>query len=699
MSRLTRSLRVPVAAAAAIVVVVVVVAFRFGPQPAGGDAGGLVPWVGRLVVVAGAALLITHLALWPPRSRVPEEAQLLRAVADGIDEVVFVKDLRGKYLFINRAGAELMRRSPGEVVGRGTEEFFPPHVARALRAACEPVLATGRPSRAEHDLPTPRGTRTFASTKVPYRNGRGELVGVMGVAHDVTDRMRIEAQLRRSHEQLADVLESITDGMYACDHGWRFTYINGRARRLLRLSDADLGRALWQVRPEVVGSAFDRQFHRVMAERTGAVFEAEYDARHWEVHAYPTAEGIAVYFQDITARERARAALVESEQRYRFVAKATSDVIWDWDVRTGRVYFNSALRTVLGHGEADVEATERWWWGRVHEEDRARVRDSLDATFAGTAETWSGEYRYRRGDGTYADIFDRAWVVRDGSGAVTRVIGAMQDQSERKRADELRRERNGLRDAVRAMDRVLGVVGHELRTPLAGLRAMSEFLLDEGARQTEGWDRFLRDINDEVIRMSQTVNDLLEAARLNSGRATWNFGAVALGRVCEDALTIVRPLVDQSRVALRSAVCPPDLCMTGDADALRRLVLNLVSNSRKHTTAGSIDVRVTTRREAAAAGRWVEIRVSDTGAGIPPEIADRLGEPFALNSGAVGANHVGGTGLGLAICKAIAAAHGGAIRFESAAGAGTTVTVALRADLGGPVREANAPPRSLPCGA
>jgi signal transduction histidine kinase len=135
--------------------------------------------------------------------------------------------------------------------------------------------------------------------------------------------------------------------------------------------------------------------------------------------------------------------------------------------------------------------------------------------------------------------------------------------------------------------------------------------------------------------------------------------------------------------------------MFGDADALRRLILNLVSNSRKYTQAGSIDVHIYTRRSTTE--RWIEIRVIDTGAGIPPEIVNRLGEPFALNSGAVGDNYVSGTGLGLSICKTVAAAHGGSIQFESNSGAGTTVTVALRADLTEPVRDMNAPTQSMLC--
>jgi signal transduction histidine kinase len=155
--------------------------------------------------------------------------------------------------------------------------------------------------------------------------------------------------------------------------------------------------------------------------------------------------------------------------------------------------------------------------------------------------------------------------------------------------------------------------------------------------------------------------------------------------------------------------------MRGDADAVRRLVLNLAGNARKHTDAGTIHVAVRGFREGGEVsteltvpstetgepgsslgtqhsvlstprtGReWVEITVRDTGRGIPPDIAARLGEAFALNAGVVGANHVQGTGLGLSICKAIVAAHGGTMRIESAPGAGTTVTARLRADLDGP---------------
>ncbi|HZN69019.1 MAG TPA: response regulator [Tepidisphaeraceae bacterium] len=246
-------------------------------------------------------------------------------------------------------------------------------------------------------------------------------------------------------------------------------------------------------------------------------------------------------------------------------------------------------------------------------------------------------------------------------------------------------ERNHLKDAVAAMEQVLGVVAHELRTPLAALRAMSELLLTdaEAARQSGEFDAFLSGIHQEVVRMSDTVNNLLEAARLNSGKARWNWSTFRLREVCEQAVETVRCLVDEKAVKVACHVEPADAAMAGDAEAIRRVVLNLLNNARKHTTSGH--VTVTARRaDDDAAGQWVELSVSDTGSGMPSQVLARLGEAFALNSGIVGENHVGGTGLGLSICKSIAAAHGGTLHVESCPNKGTTVTARLRADLPAP---------------
>jgi signal transduction histidine kinase len=277
-------------------------------------------------------------------------------------------------------------------------------------------------------------------------------------------------------------------------------------------------------------------------------------------------------------------------------------------------------------------------------------------------------------------------VTRFAGGPPVRVVVAHEDITARRQADATERERAALRHAVGAMDHVLGVVGHELRTPLAALRAMSEFLLTEGARQTAEFDTFLRGIHDESVRMADTVNNILEAARLNSGRARWNWTDVDVTEVCATAMESVGPVVDAAAVRLTLRVEPPGLRMRGDADAIRRLVMNLLSNAQRHTARGGIEVVAREFRDdvPGAAARRVRIEVRDTGAGIPEEIRGRLGEAFALNAGVVGGRHVAGSGLGLAICKGIVAAHGGEMTFTSAEGRGTTVCATLAADLAAP---------------
>lgn len=613
-----------------------------------------------------------------------ESLNLLRAVTEGINDALFVKDLEGRYLLINRAGAAAVGATPEQVIGKTDDAFLAPEVARELRAGNLAVLDSGRPMNLEHKITCATGTRYFQSHKAPYHDPTGKLIGTLGVACDITDRKKMEDELRRSHEELNDVLESITDGFYAVDREWRFTYINRRAETLLGLSrKSDIGRTIWDIRPDSVGTIFYRELHRVPVDGVSTTFEGEYQGRWWEVNAYPKNGGVSVYFRDITERKRAALKLFESEQRYSLVAKATQDLIWDWDIRSDRVYFNEALTTVFLYPRSDQQDVFASWAGRIHPDDREQVHRSFAEALAAPGDVWSGEYRFRRYDGTYADVFDRAHILRDADGRAIRAIGAMQDLSEQKRIERIERERDGLRCAVEAMEQVLGVVAHELRTPLAAMRAIAELLVSGEATQLADRNVFLRDMQEATVRMSDTVDTLLEAARLNSGRARWNWQDVDLEEACQDAIETARPLLTDDRVELTLAVVPPSPIIRGDADALRRLVTNLVSNAMKYTTEGAITVSACVVQEEGRS--WADITVADTGCGIPEEIVSRLGEAFALNSGVVGANHVQGTGLGLAICRGIASAHGGVIRIDSAPGQGTTIHVRLRADLERPM--------------
>lgn len=129
---------------------------------------------------------------------------------------------------------------------------------------------------------------------------------------------------------------------------------------------------------------------------------------------------------------RLRAALEEraigdTEVRYRLAAKATNDAVWDWDLGSDHVLWNDALEQAYGHPLASIECTGDWWLAHIHPDDRGRIDASIHAVLDGGQTAWNDEYRFRRVDGSYAEILDRGHVIRDEHGRAVRMIGAMLD--------------------------------------------------------------------------------------------------------------------------------------------------------------------------------------------------------------------------------------------------------------------------------
>ncbi|MEO1128224.1 MAG: HAMP domain-containing sensor histidine kinase [Planctomycetota bacterium] len=251
-------------------------------------------------------------------------------------------------------------------------------------------------------------------------------------------------------------------------------------------------------------------------------------------------------------------------------------------------------------------------------------------------------------------------------------------RAEQERQRQLAVERESMQATIRANEQVLGVIGHELRTPLAAMRLTAEHLQDQLHISDPGLQAMLHSLQSETVRLADLVSDTLEASRLGSGSAQWTWSEFDVREITERLPDLVRHTVREG-VRLVIEVDPPDLKMRGDSSAIGRLLINLLTNAARHTTEGSI--HVTMSSEAPTDGVFVLMRVRDTGSGISPEIAERLGEPFVLNAGVVGRNFVSGAGLGLSICRAIIAAHGGSMSVTSSRGIGTTFAVRVRADL------------------
>ena len=195
-------------------------------------------------------------------------------------------------------------------------------------------------------------------------------------------------------------------------------------------------------------------------------------------------EGRARYIinivEDISARKRIEQDLRTNIERFEAVSRATNDAVWDWDLQTGKLWWNDGFLALFGYRSDQIDGTVDTWCRYVHDDDRARVVDGIHDVIDGGGIYWTDEYRFRRADGSDAHIYDRGYVIRDDSGRALRMVGAMMDISERKRAEHAVQRTSQLNALLQA----LATAANEAVTPeqallacLAHLSAFSGWVL------------------------------------------------------------------------------------------------------------------------------------------------------------------------------------------------------------------------------
>jgi PAS domain S-box-containing protein len=151
---------------------------------------------------------------------------------------------------------------------------------------------------------------------------------------------------------------------------------------------------------------------------------------------------------DVTDQRKAERAVKTSDERLRFVAKATTDVIWDWDIKTSALVWNDSVEIAFGHKQNQIYPEIQWWYDHLHPEDRDRVIAGVHGVLEHGGSSWTDQYRYQKADGTYANVMDRGYIARDHNGVPVRMIGAMTDVTERTRSEAAIRFQAQLLNAV-----------------------------------------------------------------------------------------------------------------------------------------------------------------------------------------------------------------------------------------------------------
>jgi len=354
--------------------------------------------------------------------------------------------------------------------------------------------------------------------------------------------------------------------------------------------------------------------------------------------------------------------LREAEQRYRFAIEGADLGTWDLHLPTGAMVLNERYSTMLGYRPGEIEPRYEAWASLVHPEDATRVANEFAAHLHGESAVFESEYRMRHRSGSWEWIIERgALIERNSDGGPLRVCGTRFDATFRKSAENLKRD-------------LLNTVSHELRTPLTAIQGFVAAMLEDPELPPATRREFMQIVHDESVRLSQLVDQILQAARLQSAHVGSRREPVDLPALAHRSAQQLAGVAGQKSIQIRVDVDSPVPLLHADSGQLLSVISNLLGNAVKFTPpGGSVSVTLDARDGE------IRIVVADSGIGIPAAEIDKIFDSFyrVQRPGM----EIPGTGLGLAIVKTIVERHGGRIEVSSGENRGSTFRVFLPAVL------------------
>jgi len=358
--------------------------------------------------------------------------------------------------------------------------------------------------------------------------------------------------------------------------------------------------------------------------------------------------------EDVHEQREAELARRDVEERYRLAAQATNDAVWDHDFVNGVIDWSHNAAAILGAAQAPLGRTpDSWWTDRIHPDEKLSLVQSLKDAMEGGAKRWSGTYRFRRDDGSYADVLDRGFIIRDADGRAVRAVGAIADLTERHRAEaEIRRMQAELIHVSRlsAMGAMASTLAHELNQPLT---ALINFI--GGTKRLAENAEVPREVLAEALKdaeaAAQRAGEILRRVRELVSRGKVSVQVEHLPQLIEEACILA--FVDEHALGVRHRLelDPAAQWVRVDRVQIQQVLINLVRNAVE-AMAGKPPGEVTIATRAS--GRMAEIEVADSGGGIADADIESLFSQFMTTK-------TGGMGIGLPISRTIIEAHGGKI--------------------------------------
>ncbi len=599
----------------------------------------------------------------------------LTSIGDG----VIATDQYGKITFMNTVAEKLTGWRQTDAIGKQITQIF--HIKSEVtgQTAANPVdtvLKTAAIAELETQVVLVAKSGLLIpidDSAAPIQDSQGNIIGVVLVFHDITERKKAEYALRLAEKEKTLILDSLAELVIYLDPQLNILWANKPAANILKLSGPETKKHFcymhWHESAEPC-----MQCPVVHALQTNQIHQQEIkspDGRIWLVKAYPVRDdynfitGVVEVTLEITEQKKA-------EERLNLALEVTSDAIWDWNYITGDAYFSPRYYTMLGYDPNEFPARFQCWLDLLHPDDKEESIRKVNEHIEGKRSQFEFEFRMKTKSGDWKWVLARGKVVeRDENGKVLRLLGTHVDISERRALE------NKLIQAQKmdSIGNLAGGVAHDFNNMLGGIMGYASLLLYNIT------DEKNRTYVENIISSAERAADLTRQLLAFGRRGKNLIENININDIVQQVLKIIKHTIDKS-IKISITLNPKTALIDGDPTQIEQTVMNLLINAVESMPTGGLlniktdntflDSRYCENHPNVNPGVFLKLSISDTGYGMTEEVQKHIFEPFFTTKKD---GHVKGTGLGLATVYGIIRNHNGIIEVESQVNKGSTFTV------------------------
>ena len=635
-------------------------------------------------VVVGAVVTFLNIT---ERKRIEEEIKrqraLLSSLLDSIPDIVFFKDTEGVYLGCNPAFAEFVGRTREQIIGRTDYDLFDKDVADFFIEHDRSMMETKEPQHNDEWITYPDGRKILLDTlKTPYWGPAGEMLGVLGISRDITDRKRAEESLRQVTDRLMLAVRAGSVGI------WDYDVVNNRL-----VWDDQMFR-LYGITQEHFGGAYEAWLAGVHPEdrqrgdeeiRLALRGEKDFDTEFRVV--YPSGSihnirALALVQRDASGQPLHMIGTNWDITMQRHIEETLTSHTKDFARINEDLYREKKQTELILHDIGDGVAVVDLAGHIVMLNAVAKDLLGVTATITGASEV-NDLFMHCALSERHQQIIHGRIPMETFSITVNLEqplvleVNCTTLHDEKKRAAGhvyVFHDVTRMQEIDRMKSNFISSVSHELRTPLTSIRGFAKTILNDPQMSEQTRLNFMTIIDKEAERLASLIEDVLEISRIEAGKATVCREPYTINEIMVKMLPSMQRLADEKRLVLQWNIQDDLPALTGDSGKMQSAFTNLLFNAIKFTPAGGSILFSAFLEESA-----IVVQVRDTGLGIPEKDLPRIFERFyRVQRPGI---QIPGTGLGLAICRDLVNLHGGHISVESTVNKGTLFSVCLPLDF------------------